>query len=937
MAKTNAIRAARAFVELFADDSELVRGLRKAESKVKAFGARVNEIGMGLTKAAGAILAPMTLSARVFVGFDDQMRAVQATIGATGVEFDMLNEKAKLLGRTTSFTAAQVAAGMLELGRAGFAPKEIDDAIASVLNLARATGTNLAESANIAASTLRAFGLSADETDRVADVLTATANNSAQTLTDLGEAMKHAAPVADAYGLSLEDTSKAIGTLANFSIRGSQAGTTLRNIMLQLVKGDVQAKLKAMGVEVADSAGNMRDLSTVLQEIGIAASKLPQVKQLALFDELFGKRAVPGGIKLTTESFERLNDAVDNSAGAAAKTASIMDSSIGGAMRRLLSAVEGVAIAIGESIAPHIEKIADWLSSVSLHIAEFVKRNQGLVVALGKVAAVLGVTGVALVAIGSTAKIVGISIGGLIGIFKGAALAAKVFGSALTFLVAHPVVAAIAALTVVVGALYLAFRKTQNAVVDNSKALQEYVDQARKAQAAGEQQRRTAVAMAKDLDNLAKNQRLTNAEIEAAKSIISTLESQYGPLGVAIDKTTSKITGLAEAQAKLNDAMRDQATKEIQKEVGELAMQIVKAESELSGLYARREDVRGDRGRNVAGAGIVGVVVSELAEGHVDKEIQDLIDKIAELRESYTKALGRMREAGGKDRFETTATGSVEEAVTAGNVQRSVLEDLARLRIEGIEDAAVRESKLIKLAYKNRMDEAREQIQNEADLRATLGALEQAQQIELARIEEKRIADLAAAEKKRLAEKQAMAEDVEDAMWAFALDGHLLRMKQIELEEQRAIDAARAEGKSIEDVRELYKWKRADAEADYQRQIEDANKSQAQTISELELRTKYTGPELEKRLLDLQEKQAIEAAEESGVDVDLVKREYELRRQLADMGSHTLATAGTFSGAAAERLGSAGPADRTANATEEIARNTKRMLDEMRTGGAAFE
>ena len=162
----------------------------------------------------------------------------------------------------------------------------------------------------------------------MADVLTATANNSAQTLTDLGEAMKHAAPVADAYGLSLEDTSKAIGTLANFSIRGSQAGTTLRNIMLQLVKGDVQAKLKAMGVEVADSAGNMRDLATVLQEIGIAASKLPQVKQLALFDELFGKRAVPGGIKLTSESFERLNDAIDNSAGVAKKTSEEMDSAI---------------------------------------------------------------------------------------------------------------------------------------------------------------------------------------------------------------------------------------------------------------------------------------------------------------------------------------------------------------------------------------------------------------------------------------------------------------------------------------------------------------------------------------------------------------------------------------------------------------------------------
>ena len=155
MPNTTSIRAGRAFVELFADDSKLVRGLRQAEKKLKAFGGKLQSIGQSMLRMGTALALPQAASVKVFAGFDDRMRAVQAVIGATGDEFDRLNEKAKLLGRTTSFTAAQVASAMLELGRAGFSSDEIDDAITDVLSLARATGTELAEAANIASNTLQ--------------------------------------------------------------------------------------------------------------------------------------------------------------------------------------------------------------------------------------------------------------------------------------------------------------------------------------------------------------------------------------------------------------------------------------------------------------------------------------------------------------------------------------------------------------------------------------------------------------------------------------------------------------------------------------------------------------------------------------------------------------------------------------------------------------
>ncbi len=186
MAGSSAVRAGRAFVELFADDTMLIRTLRRAEARVRRFGTNIHNIGKQLGTLGLALSAPLVASVKVFADFDDTMRAVKGVTSATADEFDLLTDKAKTLGRTTSFTTHQVAEAMLQLGRAGFAPKEIDNSIASILNLSRATRTDLAESARIASASLRAFDLDASEMPRVCDVMVAAANNSAQTLEDLG-------------------------------------------------------------------------------------------------------------------------------------------------------------------------------------------------------------------------------------------------------------------------------------------------------------------------------------------------------------------------------------------------------------------------------------------------------------------------------------------------------------------------------------------------------------------------------------------------------------------------------------------------------------------------------------------------------------------------------------------------------------------------------
>lgn len=465
-----AIRAGRAFVELNADNTKFTRALRRAEGQLKQFGSKLREIGQGMMSVGLVAAAPMALSTKMFASFDDQMRATKAVTNATAAEFEAMTEKAKYLGRTTSYTASQVAGAMTELGRMGFSPGEINASIQSILDLARATGTGLSEAALIASGTLRAFNLDAGKMSDVVDILTATANNSAQTLTDLGESMKYAAPVAAEFGMSLRDTAKALGTMAQFTIKGSMAGTSLRNILLRMANKSTQKILTGIGVSVADVAGNMRPLADILNDVGVALGKVPQVERLGLLDQIFGMRAVTGGSKLTTESFKRLNDAIDNFQGTARRTAAEMDAGIGGAFRILLSAVEGVALAVGDKLAPPITAIAKKLTSVNDVFTKWIDKNQTFVRVVGLTVAGLVAAGAALMAFGIGITFVGKALTFILLPLRAILVSIKLLAGA-AMLLSNPFVAAGVALASFAGAIAYATGLTDKAVSFITKKL----------------------------------------------------------------------------------------------------------------------------------------------------------------------------------------------------------------------------------------------------------------------------------------------------------------------------------------------------------------------------------------------------------------------------------------------------------------------------------
>lgn len=416
------VRAGKAFVELMLDQTKLERGLKSAQAKIRNFGNSLTSAGKSMVTVATLAAAPFAYATKTFAGFDDEMRLVKGVTGATEKEFQSLTAVAEKLGRETSFTAKQVAEAMTALGRMGFKPKEIENAIPAVLNLSRATGTDLGEAAEIAANNMRVFGIESSRMTEVADILTATANGSAQTLTDLAEGLKMAGPQAAAAKDSIVNVSGALGVLANMGIRGSLAGTALRKAYSQFANTKIQSKLKAVGIATTDANGNLRAMPDIMADIARHMNSLPTASRIAFAEEIFDLRGSLAGLQLggNIDQLEEFIQKLKTVQGTAENTAKEMDAGIGGAFRIFMSAVEGCQIAIGRIIGEALTPYMNKLSTVLTGVAEWIAAHKEVVLMAVKVIAGFLAAGAALITLGL--------------LFKGVAMTVGVLSTAFTVL-----------------------------------------------------------------------------------------------------------------------------------------------------------------------------------------------------------------------------------------------------------------------------------------------------------------------------------------------------------------------------------------------------------------------------------------------------------------------------------------------------------------------
>jgi len=312
-------------------------------------------------KISRAVSQAIIGGVETFKKYEFAMSKVKAISGATEAEFKALDASAQELGRTTFFTAEQVANLQINFSKLGFTAKETLNAQEAALNTATATGEDLARTATVIGSTLRGFGLDASEAGRVSDVMAASFTSSALTLEKFQTAMTKIAPIAKLIGFSLEKTTSVLGILTDAGIEASIAGTSLRNIFLKM-SNPASDLSKALGRTV----GSSEELVEALEDLnkrGVDAESIQGLvndRQVAAF-----------GIMLNNvEAIKRQTEAYENSSGAAKDMADIVGDNLEGAMLRFKSAMQGLAIVLTEKIAPAItavvEGFTDFISFITL-------------------------------------------------------------------------------------------------------------------------------------------------------------------------------------------------------------------------------------------------------------------------------------------------------------------------------------------------------------------------------------------------------------------------------------------------------------------------------------------------------------------------------------------------------------------------------------------
>ncbi len=232
---------------------------------------------MGVTTVIGGL---GTAAVKTAADFDTSMSKVAAVSGATGKDLEALRDnKAREMGAKTKYSASEAAEAMNFMAIAGWKTEDMLSGIDGIMNLAAASGEDLATTSDIVTDALTAFGLTAKDSGHFADILAAKASSNANTNVGMmGETFKYCAPIAGALGFSAEDTAEAIGLMANAGIKSSQAGTSLRSIMNNLT-GDIKLSGAALGdvtIATTNADGSMRGLSDILADCRGAFSQLSE-------------------------------------------------------------------------------------------------------------------------------------------------------------------------------------------------------------------------------------------------------------------------------------------------------------------------------------------------------------------------------------------------------------------------------------------------------------------------------------------------------------------------------------------------------------------------------------------------------------------------------------------------------------------------------------
>ena len=427
--------------------------LEAAGATMQKVGDKISGAGEKLLPVTAGVAALGTIAVKTGADFDAAMSKVAAVSGATGDELDSLREKAREMGSKTKFSASEAAEAMNYMAMAGWKTEDMISGIDGIMNLAAASGEELAVTSDIVTDALTAFGLTAADSGHFADVLAAASSNANTNVSMMGETFKYAAPVAGALGFSVEDTAQAIGLMANAGIKSTQAGTSLRSIMTVL-SGEVKFCGDALGevtIQTTNADGSMRDLNDILADCRVAFSQLSESEQASAAQALVGKNAMSGFLALMNAApsdIDKLQGAISSCDGTSLAMAETMQDNLMGQLTILKSQLEELAISFSDilmptirSIVSHIQSLVDKLNQLDPQTKETIVKIALIVAALGPLLIVIGKT---ISGVGSIVTLVSKAPAAIAAVKGGIAAVTGALGVSLGTILA--VVAAVAAL-----------------------------------------------------------------------------------------------------------------------------------------------------------------------------------------------------------------------------------------------------------------------------------------------------------------------------------------------------------------------------------------------------------------------------------------------------------------------------------------------------------
>ena len=385
--------------KLSMDSSSFDKGLSSAKTAVSSLGTGIKKGFATVTKVtAVAVTAASTAvvgfgKSAVAAGsqFDTSMSQVAATMGKSADEIKDLREFAKKMGRETAFSASQAADALNYMALAGYDSKTAMSMLPNVLNLAAAGSIGLAEASDMVTDAQSALGLNLDETSAMVDKMAKASSKTNTSVAQLGEAILTVGGTAKNLKGGTTELSTALGLLADNGVKGAEGGTVLRNIILSLsAPTDSAAKaLKALGVEVFDEQGNMRDLESIFTDFNASLSTMSQGEQTQALNKIFNKvdlKSVNALLGTSVGRWDEVTKEIDNATGSAQKMADTQLDNLAGDITKFKSALEGAQIETSEKLTPSLREFVQLGTTGISEMTTAFKEDglEGLMAAFGE-------------------------------------------------------------------------------------------------------------------------------------------------------------------------------------------------------------------------------------------------------------------------------------------------------------------------------------------------------------------------------------------------------------------------------------------------------------------------------------------------------------------------------------------------------------------------